>query len=142
MITLKEAMKLNEDELKNLKADLKQKIEENKELGAYVEQFTGEELSEYSGGVPIAIKDNIQIKGWSVTCGSNILQGYIAPYNATVIDKMLENGLSPFGRCNMDEFAMGSSTENSFYGKTLNPFNSNCVPGEAVEEVRRRLEQD
>ncbi len=128
-MTLKEAMKLDADELKNLRAELKQKIEDNKELGAYVEQFTGEELNVVGEGVPIAVKDNIQVKGWSVTCASNILQGYIAPYDATVIDKMASSGLSPFGRTNMDEFAMGSSTENSFYGKTLNPVNPNCVPG-------------
>jgi aspartyl-tRNA(Asn)/glutamyl-tRNA(Gln) amidotransferase subunit A len=64
-----------------------------------------------------------------MTCSSKILQGYKAPYNATVIENMLKNNLSPFGRCNMDEFAMGSSTETSFYGKTLNPHNPNCVPG-------------
>lgn len=86
-------------------------------------------ISEYGEGIPIAIKDNIQVNGWSVTSGSNILQGYVSPYNATVIDKMLSSGLSPFGRANMDEFAMGSSTESSFYGRTLNPHNTSCVPG-------------
>lgn len=65
-------------------------------------------LCEYGAGIPIAIKDNIQVNGWEVTSGSNILQGYVAPYNATVIDNMLRHGLSPFGRTNMDEFAMGS----------------------------------
>ena len=64
-----------------------------------------------------------------MTSASNILQGYVAPYNATVIDNMLSHGLTPFGRTNMDEFAMGSSTESSFYGKTLNPHNPKCVPG-------------
>ena len=129
MITLKEAMKLNDDELKSFRVELKEKIKNSKELGAFVEQFTGEELNVVGKGIPIAVKDNIQVKGWSVTCSSKILQGYKAPYNATVIDKMLASGLSPFGRCNMDEFAMGSSTETSFYGKTLNPFNLNFVPG-------------
>ena len=108
---------------------LKKKIQEKKELGAYVEQLTGDELAELGDGVPIAIKDNIQVKGWDITCASKILQGYKAPYNATVIDKMLASGLSAFGRCNMDEFAMGSSTETSFYGKTLNPHDSPRVPG-------------
>ncbi len=129
MITLKDALILPQEEIIELKKDLKIKIKDAQNIGAYVEQFTGEEINEYGSGIPIAIKDNIQVKGWNVTCASNILQGYVAPYNATVIDKMLQNNLSAFGRCNMDEFAMGSSTETSFYGKTLNPHNSNCVPG-------------
>lgn len=129
LITLKEALKLPKEEIIILRNDLKQKIEATKELGAYVEQFTCKPLSEYGEGVPIAIKDNIQVDGWEITSGSNILQGYVAPYNATVIDNMLARGLAPFGRTNMDEFAMGSSTESSFYGKTLNPHNPKCVPG-------------
>jgi len=129
MITLKEALKLNNEEVVQLRADLKKKIEEKKEIGAYIEQLQGTEISEFGEGIPIAIKDNIQVTGWSITSGSNILQGYIAPYNATVIDNMLNHGLAPFGRANMDEFAMGSSTESSFYGKTLNPINYACVPG-------------
>lgn len=123
MITLKEALKLNEEELTNLKEELKTKIKQNAELNAYIS------TDNIGHGVPIAIKDNIQVKGWSVTSGSNILQGYVAPYNATVIEKMINAGLSPFGRTNMDEFAMGSTTESSFYGKTLNPINSEYVPG-------------
>jgi len=129
LITLKEALKLSKEELAELKKDLKQKIQEKKDIGAYVEQLTDSDISELGDGVPIAIKDNIQVKGWDVTCSSKILQGYKAPYNATVIDKMLESGLSAFGRCNMDEFAMGSSTETSYYGKTLNPHDSSKVPG-------------
>jgi aspartyl-tRNA(Asn)/glutamyl-tRNA(Gln) amidotransferase subunit A len=122
-MTLKEALKLSEDEITALRSDLKSKIESDSELGAYVG------LESTGSGVPIAIKDNIQVKDWSVTSGSRILQGYIAPYNATVIEKMLSAGLSPFGRTNMDEFAMGSTTESSCYGKTLNPRNRGCVPG-------------
>ena len=123
MITLKEALKLNKDELAKFKEELKAKIEANPELNAYID------VNNVGEGVPIAIKDNIQVKNWSVTSASNILQGYIAPYNATVIEKMTKAGLSPFGRTNMDEFAMGSTTESSFYGKTLNPINSDYVPG-------------
>ena len=129
MITLKEALALSKDEIAALKQDLRKKIEEKKELGAYVEQLIDSDLAESGEGIPIAIKDNIQVRGWNVTASSNILQGYVAPYNATVIDKLLSHGLSPFGRTNMDEFAMGSSTESSFYGKTLNPHNPECVPG-------------
>ncbi len=123
MITLKEALSLSKDELNKFKEELKAKIEADPELNAYID------VNNVGEGVPIAVKDNIQVKDWSVTSGSNILQGYIAPYNATVIEKMLDVGLSPFGRTNMDEFAMGSTTESSFYGKTLNPKNRDCVPG-------------
>ena len=123
MITLKEALKLNKEELAKFKDELKVKIEARPELNAYID------VNNIGEGVPVAIKDNIQVKDWSVTSGSNILQGYIAPYNATVIEKMTKAGLSPFGRTNMDEFAMGSTTESSFYGKTQNPHNAECVPG-------------
>lgn len=129
MITLKQALKLNPDELKNLREDLEKKIKKHEDLGAYVEQLTNTKLNTYKNGIPIAIKDNIQVKGWSVTSGSNILQSYIAPYNATVIENLLKNNLAPFGRCNMDEFAMGSTTETSFYGSTKNPINYEYVPG-------------
>lgn len=129
MITLKEALCLPQVEIDAFKQDLKQKIEENKVLSAYVEQLTDTPINEYGSGIPIAVKDNIQVKGWDVTCSSNILQGYKAPYDATVISKMLSHNLSAFGRTNMDEFAMGSSTETSFYGKTLNPHDHNRVPG-------------
>ena len=129
MITLKEALALPKEEIANLRKDLLKEIELKKDLGAYVEQLTGGEIATLKDGIPIAIKDNIQVKGWEVTSGSNILQGYIAPYNATVIDNLLKNGLSPFGRTNMDEFAMGSSTESSFYGKTKNPHDYSRVPG-------------
>jgi len=129
MITLKEALNLPKEELKEIKKDIQAKAKEKKELGGYIEQFLDKELSELGDGVPVAIKDNINVKGWDITCSSKILQGYKAPYNATVIERMLENGLSAYGRCNMDEFAMGSSTETSYYGKTLNPHNPDRVPG-------------
>jgi len=123
VITLKEALKLSKEELENLKNDLKSKIDSQSDLNAYID------VNNVGDGVPVAIKDNIQVKDWSVTSASNILQGYIAPYDATVISKMKDAGLSPFGRTNMDEFAMGSTTESSFYGKTLNPHNKEHVPG-------------
>jgi aspartyl-tRNA(Asn)/glutamyl-tRNA(Gln) amidotransferase subunit A len=122
-MTLKEALSLSKEELAAFKEDLKKKIEANPELNAYID------VNNVGEGVPIAIKDNIQVKEWSVTSGSKILQGYIAPYNATVISKLLDAGISPFGRTNMDEFAMGSTTESSCYGMTQNPHNPNCVPG-------------
>lgn len=81
------------------------------------------------GGVPIAIKDVINVKGDPCTCASKILQGYIAPYDATVITKLREAGAVFFGRTNMDEFAMGSSTENSSWGATRNPWDLERIPG-------------
>ena len=129
MISLKEALKLDNNGVVELRKELKEKIKANSHLGAYIEQLTNAELSDEYSGIPIAIKDNIQVKNWSITSCSKILQGYIAPYNATVIEKMLSRGLAPFGRTNMDEFAMGSTTETSFYGKTLNPLDNAYVPG-------------
>jgi len=123
LITLKDALRLDKEEIKELKKDLIKKIEEKKEINAYID------VKDSGDGVPIAIKDNIQVDGWSVTCASKILQGYIAPYDATVIKKLKKSGVAAFGRTNMDEFAMGSSTETSFYGKTLNPNDYSKVPG-------------
>ncbi len=80
-------------------------------------------------GMPIAIKDNICVDGIETTCASKILQGFVAPYNATVIEKLLDAGAIVFGRTNMDEFAFGSSCETSFYGPTRNPWDIDRVPG-------------
>ncbi len=128
MITLKEALSLSGEEVNKLRDNLTSKIKESN-IGAYVEQLTSSEISKTGSGIPIAIKDNINVKNWEITCSSNILKGYVSPYNATVINNLEKAGLSPFGRTNMDEFAMGSSTESSCYGKTLNPVNNSKVPG-------------
>ena len=128
-MTLKQALALPKEEILGFRKELEAKIEAKKSLGAYVEQLTNKPISTFGEGIPIAIKDNIQVKGWEVTSASKILQGYVAPYNATVIENLIKNGLSPFGRTNMDEFAMGSSTETSYYGKTRNPHNLDYVPG-------------
>jgi aspartyl-tRNA(Asn)/glutamyl-tRNA(Gln) amidotransferase subunit A len=81
------------------------------------------------GGVPIAIKDIINVAGEPCTCASKILRGYRAPYDATVIRKLRAAGAIPFGKTNMDEFAMGSSTENSAMKLTRNPWDLSRVPG-------------
>lgn len=81
------------------------------------------------GGVPIAIKDVINVTGEPCTAASKILQGYRSNYDATVIKKLKAAGAIPFGRCNLDEFAMGSSTENSAFGSSRNPWDISRVPG-------------
>ena len=122
MITLKEALTKSKEELSRLRAELEIKAKESN-LNAYIGfESSGE-------GVPILIKDNIQVKNWTVTSGSKILQGYIAPYDATAIINLKSKGMMAFGRANMDEFAMGSTTESSYYGVTKNPYGDERVPG-------------
>jgi len=80
-------------------------------------------------GIPLAIKDNLCVKGIKTTCASKILENHISIYNATVIEKLVATGYVILGKANMDEFAMGSSTENSAFAITKNPWNLGCIPG-------------
>src|SRR3954453_12382713 len=113
-------------------------------IGAYLEIFENESRARAAeidrriaagedvgplAGVPVALKDNLSLEGRTVTCGSRILAGYVAPYTATAVARLLAAGAVPVGRANMDEFAMGSSCENSAYQKTRNPWDLATVPG-------------
>ena len=127
-----------------LKRHLKIIKEKDGKIGAFLEVFQesalalaravdkkaarGEPLGQLAG-VPVAIKDNMLYKGHRMTCGSKILEGYIAPYTATAVQNLIDADAVIIGRANMDEFAMGSSTENSAFRKTLNPENTDYVPG-------------
>jgi aspartyl-tRNA(Asn)/glutamyl-tRNA(Gln) amidotransferase subunit A len=112
------------------------------ELGAFLEVF--DDVSEQAKaadtqltngkagvltGIPIALKDNIVQQGRSATAGSRILEGFVSPYDATVVTKLKKAGAILFGRTNLDEFAMGSSTEHSAFGATKNPHDVTRVPG-------------
>ena len=106
--------------------------EKNSEIGAYVtfdEEGAIELARQNPKAIPIAVKDLINVRGQPCTCGSKILKGYVSPYDATVISNMKANGFIPCGRVNMDEFAMGSSTENSALALTRNPYDLTRVPG-------------
>ena len=89
---------------------------------------SGEQLMPLAG-VPMAVKDNISTRGIRTTCASKMLWDYVPPYNATAVDRLLQNGAVCLGKTNLDEFAMGNTTESSFGGITKNPWATDRVPG-------------
>ncbi len=136
--SVNEGLKKGEFSVKEIRNEYLKKIEkENPKLNAYLSVFSAEGGSASGGdletnllaGVPCAIKDNILISGERCTAASKILENYIAPYNATVIDKLKKTGAVFLGKTNLDEFAMGTTTENSAFGPTLNPHDHSRVAG-------------
>ncbi len=107
---------VNEKEALRKAEEVDGKISRNEPVGALA-------------GVPIAIKDNINIEGLKTTCSSKILENYVAPYDATVIEKLKKADAVFIGKTNLDEFAMGSSTENSAFQTTKNPWNTDYISG-------------
>lgn len=101
-------------------------IDKAKEIEEKVESG---EINSAFAGIPIGIKDNMCTKGVRTTCSSKMLENFVAPYNATVVEKLNDEGIISLGKLNMDEFAMGASTEYSYFKKTCNPWNLNTVPG-------------
>ena len=108
------------------KTDKEQAIQQARKIDEEIENGS---ITNEIAGIPIGIKDNICTKGIKTTCASKMLENFVAPYNATVMEKLNKENLISLGKLNMDEFAMGGSTEYSYFKKTKNPWNLNKVPG-------------
>ncbi|NQT57569.1 MAG: Asp-tRNA(Asn)/Glu-tRNA(Gln) amidotransferase subunit GatA [Bacteroidetes bacterium] len=105
-------------------------LETDPELGAELgKKNSDSQPSSPLTGIPFGVKDNIAVEDFPLTCGSKILESFVSPYSATAVSKLLFAGAVPVGKVNLDEFGMGSSTENSAYGKTVNPWDHTRVPG-------------
>ncbi len=128
---IKQLVQKKELSKKELLESLFQRIDKiDKDLNAFISLFKEEiEISDSKNFLPIAVKDNICIKGKKTTCGSKILEDYVSPYNASVIEYLKNEGFVFVGKTNMDEFAMGSSTETSYFGYTKNPYDLTRIPG-------------
>ncbi len=127
MLTLKQAMALPSNEIESYKEQMIDNIKAQQELHAYIEIPELREVNK--GKIPILIKDNICVKDSKLTCASKILHGFVSSYSATAILKLQDSNMCAFGRANMDEFGMGSTTEKSCYGRTKNPNDTSRVPG-------------
>src|SRR5437764_4870355 len=121
--SLDAAEKLNDTLIAFLQIDRAGALQRADEIDA------GGDAKQTLAGIPIAIKDNICVRGLQTSCGSRILGPYHAPYNATAIERLNAAGAVIIGKTNCDEFAMGSSNENSAYGPVRNPWDTERVPG-------------
>jgi aspartyl-tRNA(Asn)/glutamyl-tRNA(Gln) amidotransferase subunit A len=143
-VALLNRMNAGETTSEEIVGDLLDRAEREKRLNVFVHLEAGRILDQARkvdrrrkageplgplAGVPVAIKDLLCVQGEPTTCGSRMLRGFRPPYDATVIARLKAAGAILFGKTNMDEFAMGSSTENSAYGPTLNPWDESRVPG-------------
>ena len=142
---LKDKIKRNELSIIDITKAYVEKInEKEKDVQAFITTLTQEALEQASSiqkgieegcitgdyaGIPIGIKDNICTKGIKTTCASKMLENFVSPYDASVVEKLKQEHLINLGKLNMDEFAMGASTEYSYFKKTRNPRNLNTVPG-------------
>ena len=123
------ADRINEKE-KDVQAFVTTLTEEAKKQAVEIEEKVNKgEIKGDLAGIPIGIKDNMCTKGVKTTCSSKMLENFVAPYDATVVEKLNSENMIDLGKLNMDEFAMGGSTEYSYFKKTRNPWNLNKVPG-------------
>ena len=102
--------------------------ESDAEIGSFLE-FDPARRASATAGVPFAVKDNIAVRDFQLSCGSRILGDHVAPYDATVVSRLIQAGMVPVGKTNLDEFGMGSSCDNSALGQTHNPWDRSRVPG-------------
>ena len=118
-----------EEKEKDVQAFITTTLDEAEEQAEKIDAKRKEKSVGHFAGIPIGIKDNLCTKGVKTTCASKMLENFVSPYDATVVEKLEESGIISLGKLNMDEFAMGSSTENSAMKITHNPWNLNKVPG-------------
>ena len=133
-LTIKDIMQAYIDKIDEKEKDVQAfvtelKDEAKKQAEEIQDKIDKGEIKGKLAGIPIGIKDNICTKGIKTTCSSHMLENFISPYNATVMEKINEQHMINLGKLNMDEFAMGGSTEYSYFKKTKNPWNLNKVPG-------------